>query len=384
MVKNGDIISFLRKKEYEMVNNSLGQGAFGKTVLIRDPVIDEEFVAKKYEPAFDDDKEKFYECFKQEIKILYKLNHKNIVRVYNYYTYDEKNTGFIIMENIKGQNIEEYFSAYDDFYKKNKISLDNMFLQLIEAFEYLEMNSICHRDIREGNILIDNAGTVKVIDFGLGKFFLPKIRNDDSRVADINRDGLDRWPDELYDGIYDSKTDMFYLGEMFYRLIKRFKIDGYFSYLSIVEKMREFSPNERFSSFKEIKNMICNRDFSILEISEEDKEIYRSFSNELCNTISCFLDEKTFSTNIQNIEFKLAEVIQHNCFEELIVNIPELISVFIPGTYRYYSRRNVYVYTLKQFYTWFTNLSEESKELVINNLNWKLSQIEIQYSEIPF
>ena len=46
MKNNGDIIEFLKKKEYVMLNNNLGEGSFGKTVLLNDPFIDEVFVAK--------------------------------------------------------------------------------------------------------------------------------------------------------------------------------------------------------------------------------------------------------------------------------------------------------------------------------------------------
>ena len=50
MVNNGEIISFFRQKDYKVINNDLGSGSFGKTVLLQDPYIDELFVAKKYEP----------------------------------------------------------------------------------------------------------------------------------------------------------------------------------------------------------------------------------------------------------------------------------------------------------------------------------------------
>lgn len=65
------------QKKYVMVNNNLGAGSFGKTVLLKDPFIDELFVAKKYEPEFDDNdfRRKFYKNFLDEIKILHKLNH---------------------------------------------------------------------------------------------------------------------------------------------------------------------------------------------------------------------------------------------------------------------------------------------------------------------
>ena len=99
--------------------------------------------------------------FLDEIKILYKLNHKNIVRIYNYYAYENIFTGYILMEYIDGKNIEDFINDY--FAPLEEITLDDIFLQLIDAFCYIEAHGVIHRDIREGNILIDKMGTVKVI-----------------------------------------------------------------------------------------------------------------------------------------------------------------------------------------------------------------------------
>ena len=122
--QNGDLIPFLKQKDYIMVNNNLGSGSFGKTVLLQDPFIDELFVCKKYEPEFEDIKELFYKNFLAEIKMMYKLNHPNIVRIYNYYAYEDACTGYILMEYIDGKNIGDFFSEY--FPPFESISLDNV------------------------------------------------------------------------------------------------------------------------------------------------------------------------------------------------------------------------------------------------------------------
>ena len=74
MANNGDIIKFIKQKDYIMINSKLGSGSFGKTVLLKDPFIDELFVAKKYEPEYPEIRQKFFQSFLQEIKIMYKLN----------------------------------------------------------------------------------------------------------------------------------------------------------------------------------------------------------------------------------------------------------------------------------------------------------------------
>ena len=46
MKDNGEIVRFFKQKDYVMIDNDLGSGSFGKTVVLQDPFIDELFVAK--------------------------------------------------------------------------------------------------------------------------------------------------------------------------------------------------------------------------------------------------------------------------------------------------------------------------------------------------
>ena len=190
-----------------MVNNDLGSGSFGQTVLLKDPFIDELFVAKKYEPYYESDRKEFFDSFLQEIKIMYKLNHRNVVRVFNYYPFESLYTGYILMEYIDGKRINEYLE--DPSLWAKGVDPDTIFSQLIDGFACIEERGIVHRDIREGNILITRDGVVKIIDFGLGKTFSPIDTSDDSMADIINRSGLDKLPNEYFKGKYDSQTENF-------------------------------------------------------------------------------------------------------------------------------------------------------------------------------
>lgn len=73
MKSEGEVIEFLKKKDYIMINNYLGRGSFGETVILKDPYIDELFVAKKYSPQdlpTEEEKIQFYKNFIEEIKLL--------------------------------------------------------------------------------------------------------------------------------------------------------------------------------------------------------------------------------------------------------------------------------------------------------------------------
>ncbi|MCH5200719.1 MAG: protein kinase [Oscillospiraceae bacterium] len=381
MKNNGDIIPFIKQKNYVMINNQLGGGSFGKTVLLQDPVIDELFVAKKYEPEFEEIKEKFYKNFQDEIKILYKLNHRNVVRIYNYYTYDEGCIGYIIMEYIDGKNIGEFIEDYSENAKN--VSIDEIFIQLIDAFCYIESLGIVHRDIREGNILIDNDGTVKVIDFGIGKIFEAIDSSDDSLVSQVNRDNSDTLPREYYEGIYTSKTDMFYLAELLNRLIRNADNSEYlnFSYQKIIDKMMQKEPSNRYESFISIKDEIGRHDFSNMNISEKDKKIYQSFTSLVFASLDRFIDERKFNTDISIFVSRLEKALRDNSFEDIIQKNSDIIGSIVIGKYQYNSRINIPCHVVKEFLDWFKESNLQSKELILNNIIAKLSIVRIEESE---
>lgn len=386
MKNNGDIIPFLKQKDYIMVNNNLGGGSFGKTVLLQDPFIDELFVAKKYEPEYDAIKEKFYANFLDEIKILYKLNHKNIVRIYNYYAYENIFTGYILMEYIDGTDIGSFIHQYFEPFETT--TLDEVFLQLIDAFCYIESHGIIHRDIREGNILIDKNGMVKVIDFGIGKIF-KKIDDDyDSLVSQINRNASDTLPQEYYEGVYTSQTDMFYLAELLNRLMINAENsdDLSFSYQSILDRMMQKNPAERYATFAEVKEAIGKHDFINMDISKVDREIYQSFTNLLYQSLSDFIDAQKFNYDASTFISKLEKALHNNLFEEIIQKNSDIINSIVIGGYHYNNNVVIPCDTVRNFLNWFKNSTLESQTLIINNIISKLSNISIIEAEpeLPF
>lgn len=380
MKNNGDIIQFLKTKEYIMLNNKLGNGSFGKTVLLKDPFIDEVFVAKKYEPDFDDEneKKKYYKNFLDEIKLMYKLNHHNIVRIYNYYAYEDAFTGFILMEYIDGINIEKWF---EDCSNSSITALSNdIFIQLIDAFEYLEEHNIIHRDIREGNILIDKDNIVKVIDFGIGKVISAESTLKDSLYTDINRGNSDTLPVEYYNGTYTSLTDMFYLAELINRLLNINPCPE-FKYQYVIDKMMAKDPKDRYNSFKDIKQSA----FKSLFISEEEKQIYRNFANSLDSIISAYGSTPAFNTDYNNIVSKLESVLSNNIFEDFIGNNADIVSPFVNVQYSFNNSYKINVEVVSSFVDWLKKSSENKRNIIISNLLNKISNKPIdEYIDLPF
>lgn len=383
MKNNGDIVSFLKQKNYVMVNNDLGGGSFGKTVLLQDPFTDELFVAKMYKPQYDSMKEKFFKNFIDEIKIMYKLYHPNVVRIYNYYLYENACTGYILMEYIDGEDIRSFMEGY--IWKE--ITIDSLFLQLIDGFSYIESHGIIHRDIRDGNILIDKNGIVKIIDFGIGKTVEQGFVSEDSLIEEINRANSDTLPQEYSEGIYTSQTDMFYLAELLNRLINEYLIDkSDFSYYEILDKMMKKNPKDRYESFLEVKSAIDKKDFLNMSISDSDKRIYQTFANSIYELINVFTSERSFNNNPETFIQKLEDVVKNNLFEDKIQNNGDLISTLVLSSYRYNLRVSVSCKVVYDFLDWFKPSTVISQKIILSNLITKLSTIDIDYTweDLPF
>src|SRR6185437_16651438 len=145
-----ELITFLRSKDY-VLKRELGNGACGKTVLLYDPPIDSHFVCKKYAPYSEAERVGLYESFVREIKLLFSAHHKNVVRVFSYFLYPDKYAGYIVMEYVEGNEIDKRVAQLPE-------NINDLFLQAVEGFAYLESFGILHRDIRYANLMVGHTG----------------------------------------------------------------------------------------------------------------------------------------------------------------------------------------------------------------------------------
>lgn len=263
------------------------------------------------------------------------------------------------------------------------------FLQLIDAFCYIEAHGIIHRDIREGNILIDKSGTVKVIDFGIGKINSKADgRNTDSLVADINRAASNTLPQEYYDGVYTNLTDMFYLAELFGRLIDNAESCDRtdFSYNDILDKMMEKRPENRFESFAAIREAIGKHDFLHMQISAEDREIYQDFTNLIYESLTSYKTEPRFNIDCAIFISRLEKALTINLFETVIQKNADVISSIVDCGYHYNNRVDIPNETVSKFLDWFRASTPQSQALILNNFIAKISDIQVipPEPELPF
>ena len=382
-IEKGNIVSFDMKKKFKYVD-SLGKGGTGNALLFKDETTDMLFAIKKYETEDETHKNEFYDRFVDEIKILFRISHPNIVRVYNYYLYPEEKVGYLQMEYVKGSTLDKYAAfPFDDDWKE----WEDIFKETVLAFEYLEKNNILHRDIRPQNILIDEKGNVKIIDFGFGKVLSTDSQdneNDDNSI--ILNWPVTQLPEDitLY-GKYNHTTEIYFLGKLFEHVIKENNIKDTFKYNHIIEKMVQIEREKRYQSFSEIVSAISELMIRENFFNDSERSIYLKFASDLNNHIAK-LSSQIKRKNINQVIEKLQKVLRNNMLDEFIQSNSELIHCFTDEFSTYYSRIDIEYKTVEDFYKLLIALPEDKKQIVLDNLYTKLSNIKIEqeFDDLPF
>jgi len=396
-LKEGDIIPFIRSKEYKFVQN-LGTGSFSKTVLLKDEIIEELYACKKYDPSeqIKDEKEKqeYFDKFIDEVKILNKIVHPNIVRIYNNYIYPKEKVGFIIMEYV--ENAKEI----DEYIKNNTDKINNVFEQLIDGFSYLEKMKLCHRDIRNKNILIDSNGVVKIIDFGFGKNYI--LDETVSPLTLYKNNWIANPPSEMNTRddnkpIYNNKTEIYFVGQLVKTIIEENDIKN-FRYSSILDKMIEYNDTNRIGSFDEVKNKMAeNKISSKVIFTVQEKSIYKSIVSKLDETI----ESVEYGTKVNEFNIiikKLEEISVKYCLEDKILNNKDFAECFFEkvvevkdcstewNSYEeeFYEINTIPTSLITESIEWLSKCNEKQREIVIQNLQGHLEQYKTDFADLPF
>ena len=366
-MKAGDNVEFNQSKYFRFVRE-LGSGGTGVTNLFKDETTNTFFAIKKYQPSEENIayREVFYQRFVEEIKILFKLSHPNIVTVYNYYLYPNNMLGYLQMEHIEGVPIDNYVS-------NNTINLDKLFRSTVDAFYCLENNSILHRDIRPSNIMIDNDGEVKIIDFGFGK----DLKNGNAENSILLNWPATEFPNEvLTNSDYTVQTEIYFLGYLFKKLIIENSIDD-FKFSNVIEKMCEVVPEKRYKSFEDIFGDIAKGIFFDMSFTANEKKSYMTMADALVLIINNFHGNLALITDVTEIIANLEEVLKGCALEDFIQNNATLINSFLTNGYSYSMHRVVRVETVTNFYKLFLNSNLQKKMIILENLKMRLSRVEV-------
>jgi len=157
----------------------------------------------------------FAERFAREARALARLNHPNIVDVY-----DLGQAGaiyYFLMEFVDGVNLRQMLESHRLTPQESLAIMS----QVCEAMEYAHGEGIVHRDIKPENILVDQKGRVKIADFGLSKLLVTEAKavqlTQDSHVLGTMHYMA---PEKFENPVaVDHRADIYSLGVVFYEML---------------------------------------------------------------------------------------------------------------------------------------------------------------------
>ncbi len=145
------------------IKESIGAGGMGEVFLAHRTTAFDQVAALKIMAAqlIHADAERRFEAERQ---ILARLQHPYIATLIDGGTSDQ-GVPYLVMEYVRGETLYEYCS-------RRRLDVDarlKMFGKICEAVDYAHRNLVVHRDLKPGNILIDEDGNPKLLDFGIAK-----------------------------------------------------------------------------------------------------------------------------------------------------------------------------------------------------------------------
>jgi hypothetical protein len=193
---------------YKIVHK-IGAGGMGEVYLANDTRLHRK-VALKFLPVDLADDENLRARFEREVQAVAALNNPNIVHVYEVSEY--RGRPFFAMEHVAGESLKMYV-------RNHKLSLIEMLkiaMSICEGLAAAHEQGIVHRDVKPANIVIDEAGHLKILDFGIAK-----VGDDSDLTATGSTIGTTSYmsPEQVQGKRLDHRSDIFSFGVVFYEMI---------------------------------------------------------------------------------------------------------------------------------------------------------------------
>ena len=197
---------------YEIIS-LIGEGGMGSVFLGKHTQVERTVAIKSLLPQFMSNNE-IKQRFKNEASTLARLQHPNIVGLFDYY--EDESGMFLIMEYVKGNPLDEFIRDVTGPMPEERAV--PIMKGILEGFSYAHQQGIIHRDIKPANVIITKEDEVKILDFGIARLLgdgnhnLTKTGTQMGTVYYMS-------PEQVQGKKVDVRSDIYSLGVTFYQML---------------------------------------------------------------------------------------------------------------------------------------------------------------------
>ena len=231
---------------------------------------------------------KNHPIYTNEIHMLKALNHESIPLITD--VFKENNATYIIREYIEGDTLGEYISREGVMTEEKTVEIA---IEICQALEYLHTGfemPLIYRDIKPDNIVISKNHRIKLIDFGIARFYQ---KDKDADTEYLGTRGFAA-PEQYGMGQTDVRTDIFGVGILMYYMLTKKNLDSVSCQLEpirffrndiqevvekIIHKACQFNRDQRYNSITEVKDALYNVKKSMEKISVD--YLLNAYKNKL-------------------------------------------------------------------------------------------------------
>lgn len=253
---------------YEVIEK-LGKGGMGKVYRVYDTKLEEEVALKVLNPEISVDKLTI-ERFRNEIKTARKIGHRHVCK-----TYDMNEHGgqsFITMEYVPGEDLKSFIKRSRHLSTHTTLEIAK---QVCEGLSEAHRLGVVHRDMKPSNIMIDEHGNAKIMDFGIARSVRGKGITGSSTIL-----GTPEYmsPEQVEGKEVDHRSDIYSLGIILYEMVTgKVPFDGETPF-TIGMKHAHEAPKDPMELNNQIPSGLSH---IILKCLEKDREKRYQNSQEL-------------------------------------------------------------------------------------------------------
>ncbi len=189
----------------------LGRGGMGTVYKARDSELGEMVAIKTLRPEMVKDADS-RERFKDEIRLTRRITHRNVVRTHDFG--ESNGLWYLTMEYVEGLTVRELLDVRRRLEVEPALAIG---IQLAESLVVAHGMGVIHRDIKPQNMLLDDAGVLKVMDFGVAR--LAESTASHTQDGMIVGTPMYMSPEQLTGETVDARTDLYSVGVVLFEIL---------------------------------------------------------------------------------------------------------------------------------------------------------------------